>query len=818
MPVSPTYPGVYVQEVPSGVRTIVGVSTSIGMFIGTSTRGPINSPRRCLNYSAFRDRFGEDPGAGQLAQYVKLFFLNGGTDCYVLRTAHNPAASSVTLRNEGNTADALILTAKEEGLDGENIRAVVTYAGAQPEGTFNLDLYVWELQGGKRVKARRETWKNLSMDAGSSSYAPPFITQNSKLVDATLPGVLAPLGQGSSQSGRPVPHTAAGGSFRTAWAALVGNAATARNRFRLSIDGSPFLDVDLNDPVLDVGALPIATVRGDLETAIRTRIVTQFANQGVPGLTLTVTILAGPAPSPTFAGTTQTSVLRIRSNNNGDVLIRPAAANDLAVPLMLGTEQGGLELAAHAARRPAPNGITLRGSDPAVWLGLANLQQQTLADITLDELQPAPAVGTVPLLIPLVNLVVPLPNDLVTTTAADQFYRDANAGSPNDNNDGIREKLGRIAKTINDQAASDPLFRWTAQVAGTRLTISPMESVEDNFLSPGFAVTGLGAANFLNNVKVYTLGAGGFNVGLRQVAGTTGNDGTPPLAADYDHAYELIDSQVDLFNLMVLPPVANAAAPVETLYGNASSFCLRRRAFLLMDSPPAWADPQAATAGLTALRTGLVKDYSAVFYPRVTINNNGLNLNIGAAGAIAGLCARIDGTRGVWKAPAGTEADLRGIVGLESTFSDGENGILNPRAINTLRVFPSGIVNWGARTNDGDDNTPSDWKYIPIRRLALFMEESLYRGLKWVVFEPNDEPLWAQIRLNVGAFMHDLFRQGAFQGRAPKDAYFVKCDGETTTQTDRNLGIVNIWVGFAPLKPAEFVILYLQQMAGQIQT
>jgi phage tail sheath protein FI len=180
--------------------------------------------------------------------------------------------------------------------------------------------------------------------------------------------------------------------------------------------------------------------------------------------------------------------------------------------------------------------------------------------------------------------------------------------------------------------------------------------------------------------------------------------------------------------------------------------------------------------------------------------------------------ARIDGTRGVWKAPAGTEADLRGIIGVERRFSDGENGVMNPKAVNTIRVFPNGIVNWGARTMDGDDGFASEYKYIPIRRLALFLEESLYRGLKWAVFEPNDEPLWAQIRLNVGAFMHTQFRQGAFQGATPREAYFVKCDASTTTQNDRNLGIVNIVVGFAPLKPAEFVVLYLQQIAGQIQT
>ena len=154
---------------------------------------------------------------------------------------------------------------------------------------------------------------------------------------------------------------------------------------------------------------------------------------------------------------------------------------------------------------------------------------------------------------------------------------------------------------------------------------------------------------------------------------------------------------------------------------------------------------------------------------------------------------------------------------MDIRFSDDENGVLNPHAVNTLRIFPNGIVNWGARTMDGDDDFGSEYKYIPVRRTALFIEESLYRGLKWVVFEPNDEPLWAQIRLNVGAFMHNLFRQGAFQGQQKKDAYFVKCDGETTTQNDINLGIVNVWVGFAPLKPAEFVILHLQQMTGQIQ-
>jgi len=211
---------------------------------------------------------------------------------------------------------------------------------------------------------------------------------------------------------------------------------------------------------------------------------------------------------------------------------------------------------------------------------------------------------------------------------------------------------------------------------------------------------------------------------------------------------------------------------------------------------------------------------AAVYYPQLQIFdplNGNRPREIGASGTLAGIYALTDATRGVWKAPAGTEAKLVG-ASLREQLTDDENGDLNPLGINVLRNFPIfGNVSWGARTLFGADQQTSEWKYIPVRRTALFLEESLYQGLKWVVFEPNDEPLWAQIRLNVGAFMQNLFRQGAFQGKTPREAYLVKCDSETTTQNDINLGIVNILVGFAPLKPAEFVIIQIQQLAGQIQ-
>jgi phage tail sheath protein FI len=279
--------------------------------------------------------------------------------------------------------------------------------------------------------------------------------------------------------------------------------------------------------------------------------------------------------------------------------------------------------------------------------------------------------------------------------------------------------------------------------------------------------------------------------------------------------------KADLFNLLCIPPY-NAEDDVdEGLISTATAYCQKRRAMMVVDPPAAWNDKDDARNGLDAYIT-TKSSYAALFFPRLR-QPNPLRGNqvedFVPCGAVAGVMARTDSERGVWKAPAGLAANLVGVPQLSVPLTDNENGELNPLGINCLRAFPAaGRVVWGSRTLEGDDRLGSEWKYIPVRRTALYIEESLYRGIQWVVFEPNDEPLWAQIRLNVGAFMHNLFRQGAFQGQTPKDAYFVKCDKETTTQNDINLGIVNIVVGFAPLKPAEFVILKLQQMAGQIQT
>lgn len=279
----------------------------------------------------------------------------------------------------------------------------------------------------------------------------------------------------------------------------------------------------------------------------------------------------------------------------------------------------------------------------------------------------------------------------------------------------------------------------------------------------------------------------------------------------------------DLFNLLVIPPYRTDATVDAGVVTAAAAYCERRRAFLVLDGLPTWDEVGDVTAafggaGFAGL-LGTGSRNAALYFPRLR-QPNPLKDNqveeFAAAGAVAGVLARTDATRGVWKAPAGLEASLVGVPELAVPLTDAEIGQLNPLGVNCLRAMPgAGRVVWGARTMQGADRLASEWKYVPVRRTALFLEESLYRGTQWVVFEPNDEPLWAQIRLNVGTFMNNLFRQGAFQGSTPREAYFVRCDRETTTQADIDLGIVNIHVGFAPLKPAEFVVVRLQQLAGQ---
>ncbi|MER6307692.1 phage tail sheath C-terminal domain-containing protein [Streptomyces sp. NPDC001657] len=337
------------------------------------------------------------------------------------------------------------------------------------------------------------------------------------------------------------------------------------------------------------------------------------------------------------------------------------------------------------------------------------------------------------------------------------------------------------------------------------------------------------------NVGRYRLGKG--RAVKAQAAPTPGTAGTtlPGAVAligdEHDSTGMHALNHVDLFTILSIPDATrparsdpdaldDAVGDPNAVFTAAMQFCAKRRAMLIVDPPPTVRDVDGALDWISSGLTAKGPD-AAAYFPRLRIPDplNGFQLRtVAPSGTIAGLWARTDAARGPWKAPGGTDARLVGVGGLECQLTDAQNGVLNPQGLNCLRTLPVyGSVSWGARTLAGADAMASEWKYLPVRRLAKVIEESAFRGTQWAVFEPNDEPLWSQLRLNLTSFLHELFRQGAFQGATPREAYLVKCDAQTTTQDDIDRGIVNVLLGFAPLKPAEFVFIRIQQLTGQTQ-
>ena len=394
---------------------------------------------------------------------------------------------------------------------------------------------------------------------------------------------------------------------------------------------------------------------------------------------------------------------------------------------------------------------------------------------------------------------------------------------------GVNHNIDDAVEAANVAAGfpANTLFNVEVEDLGT--------GVRETFLNVSITT---GHARFVSEVlrQSSSLLRGAATFAARPAAGTGtaltgGTDGSPVDGAQISDAslragkkgfYAL--EKADLFNLLCIPPFAPDKDVGKATWDLAVPYAKERRAMVLVDPPfntNGWDEASDVTAtAITGIATR--SENAAIFFPRIKFANP-LRQNrpesFAPCGAVAGVMARTDASRGVWKSPAGIDATLNGAFDLSVNLSDPENGLINPLGVNCLRTFATtGPVVWGSRTLKGADSLANEWKYLAVRRTALFLEESLYRGTQWAVFEPNDEPLWGQIRLNIGAFLQNLFRQGAFQGKSPREAYFVKCDRETTTQTDINLGIVNILVGFAPLKPAEFVVIKIQQIAGEIPT
>ncbi len=754
MPVAPTYPGVYIEEVPSGVRTITGVSTSVTAFIGFTTRGPVNRGERVLSYGDFERKFGGLDGSSPVSYAVRQFFQNGGSEAVVVRVAQGAAAAAVDLRAADAVTEVLTVTAASEGAWGNLLRVDVDYATSNPADLFNLSVVELVDNAGTLAVGRSESFLNVSMNSFDPAYVVGKVNGTSELIRLTRPAVL-PWGTGASRSGTLTlaDLDALDPAHRSLAVSVGGGAPVEFSLFNLAV-------TELFDPQND----DLDERLPKLAAAIQQRI-----NEKVGG----VVVAAAPDVPTHQVVVTASGGAAERSS----VRFLPSSVNDASRILRLGVAGGGTEAGGTAVLRPMQTG-TVAGSALPASLPATN------STITVEILLDSTVTGSATLPV-------------------------AASGSP-------ASVLSALSSAL---LAVPKLAGASLSLVNGRLRLLPPPHTPNLsyrvVASPVSQALGLDAASAVENVARYApgftpllLGSGG---------GISGSNGTAPTAGEFLGAesaktgiYAL--ENVDLFNILCLPGQEDSGVLAAAL-----AYAERRRAFLIVDLPAATDSLAEAEAWLAGTGQSLRSRNAAAYFPWYREPDPLMGNVVRAfppSGALAGLYARTDSERGVWKAPAGTEANLRGAVGLTATLTDRENGVLNPQGLNVIRTFPTiGTVVWGARTLRGADLFADEYKSVPIRRLALYLEESLYRGTQWVVFEPNDEPLWAQIRLNVGSFMQTLFRQGAFQGRSPREAYFVKCDRETNPQADIDRGIVNVAVGFAPLKPAEFVILRIQQIA-----
>ncbi len=275
------------------------------------------------------------------------------------------------------------------------------------------------------------------------------------------------------------------------------------------------------------------------------------------------------------------------------------------------------------------------------------------------------------------------------------------------------------------------------------------------------------------------------------------------------YAFDVIDD----INIIAVPDIADMPGSRDTVL-QMLNYCKQRKDCFFIVDPPHGLDPMEVKdfkegAG-QYMGNSFNSSYGALYYPWVFINDpmTGKKKLVPPSGAIAGTYAYVDASRGVHKAPAGTaDGYLDTVVGIEKIVTKGEQEILNPIGINVIRSLPEGICVWGARTLSSD----SEWNYINVRRLMMYIEESMDKGSQWVVFEPNDPSLWGKVKRNLTAFLTRVWRDGALYGSTEEEAFFVKVDEENNPPAVRDAGQLIIEVGVAPVKPAEFVVIRVSQ-------
>lgn len=739
-------------------------------------KGPINTPIAVRSFEQYVARFGDDLTYGELGIQMRQAFTAGLGSAVVVRTANSPRAAHHVIESEFSN-DALRVEAVDAGVLGDAIRVAVDYDTLDPELTFNMTLWRETVDDqGRLGQAENEAYSNLSMDPQASNFVQRVVNGASRLVRVTAVHDAPDLtinneDQVYSQSGS---YFANGAALDTFLADIA-----EEQRITVEIDGRDQVTAILTPPI-SPNSIHDAIEASLIARSLSARVNVTGHDSG-NGIALRIAVDS--------------------ADGTRSIRILPAGQNDGTGTLALGSLRGGIEVGLYSDHRPAMTGVTTR---PFAAAG----------DITpLEALLGVGAGAAWP---------IDFEDGTADGTISGLSWGVAGATNPMDDGDGgtpfsLESLAGNLDSLVATLNAADPLGDiWTFSRIGYRVRAIR----DDGMLTPseaGTLDTG-GAIAYVDdavaNRPAYGLGQAG--------GATTGSDGQMPVLTDYQTVFQRVSREVDIFNMMILPRGHQQTDDQRGgIWGAASAFCREQNALLIMDprsDDNAWStvDQVTAKAQLIEFKSGVIPEVSCVFWPRVRTPLGRTQVHVDPSGTMAGVIASTVARLGVWNAAAGLSAPLVGVTGLEYPMSDADNGVINPRGINALRAKSTGNVIWGVRTLAGDDAFSNrDFAYIPVRMTTDFIKNSLQVALQEYVFKPNNRVTWANIEMMCRAFMHGLYERKAFRGATVDDAYNVRCDETTTSPTDIALGIMNVWVFFAPLFPAEFIHLHVQHKFEQ---
>ncbi|HXH73021.1 MAG TPA: phage tail sheath C-terminal domain-containing protein [Mariprofundaceae bacterium] len=779
------HPGVYVEEIPSGSKPIEGASTSVAAFVGQATKGPVGEATLIQSFDDYTNSFGGIVSEGDAMGFaVQAFYLNGGKAAYVCRMVGDGsvAASDTAIGQDTSSNPVLKISATSEGEWGNTIYYRINKPD-QDSLTFDLEVGHWDNKG-KFVADEKYT--GLSMRAADANYALKQVNGNSTLVSLSLEDAADPENIAANQY---QDATLTGGKLDTSDDHYFDNCPKTLG---LNINGLGTKQITLPASFTTPLSSNFASDAGSLAFEI---------TKAVHGLG---TEDAYQNFSCQFNNNDQFELVSQEDGSSASISI---SDGDLAKLLRIDSKQPAVLTGGPGATNGPFAGnayfkSSLSHDNETLKLNIDNHGDVeislTVVDLGLDGADNQADGNKVALAIQ--NAVRALKPSIAsykdfrcvyvyaTTVSGRHFELTSGSGSPR--NSGLSVSDGTLMATLALDGASNP-------------------------------VTTLGRSIDQGTAKVIPLHALGY---LDQGTALAAGAENPATANDFTDFFDKKLRKVRDVSIMVLPGQQWAKDGSGNPFISATLAHCEAMAnrMVIVDPPKALELDQGATVDALGLPSST---YSALYYPWVKVANPLYNadtnptvdkiVDVAPSGFAAGMWSKTDGRRGVWKAPAGLETGLLGVAGLQYIVEDGEQDQLNPLGVNCLRKMPgAGPVIWGTRTLA--TQADPEWRYVPVRRTAMMIEQSIYQGIQWAVFEPNKHTLWSSLRANIGGFMNSLFQAGAFQGEKASDAYFVRCGlGDTMTQADIDAGQVIVIVGFAPLKPAEFVIVRIQQKVNQ---